>query len=125
MEEKKPTTTEDRRHEVRPEQNIIIDAMRAWDDEAPKGEHRSCIVIHVSEKNGELSAGSHINGSVQHLHQATKACMSYLGPDNPVGAILRQAAIDSLFETGMLAPREEAPQPKSPETETHNNKKNE
>lgn len=125
MEDKKPTTTEDRRHEARPEQKIIIDAMRAWTDEAPEGEHRSCIVIHVSAKNGELTASSHINGNGQHLHQATKACMSYLSPDNPVGSILRQAAIDSLIEIGMLAPREEAPQPERPETETHNNNEHE
>lgn len=125
MEDKKPTTTEDRRHEARPEQKIIIDAMRAWTDEASEGEHRSCIVIQVIAKDGELNASSHINGNGQHLHQATKACMSYLSPDNPVGSILRQAAIDSLIEIGMLAPREEAPQPERPETDTHNNNEHE
>lgn len=125
MDDKKPTTTEDRRHEARPEHKTLTDAMVEWTNEAPKGEKRSCIVIQVIAKGGELNASSHINGNSQHLHQATKACMSYISPDNPVGPILRQAAIDSLIEIGMLAPREEAPQPESPETETHNNKKNE
>lgn len=125
MEDKKPTTTEDRRHEARPEHKTLTDAMVAWTNEAPKGEKRSCIVIQVIAKDGELNASSHINGNGQHLHQATKACMSYLSPDNPVGSILRQAAIDSLIEIGMLAPREEAPQPERPETETHNNSENE
>lgn len=125
MDDKKPTTTEDRRHEARPEHKTLTDAMVEWTNEAPKGEKRSCIVIQVIAKGGELNASSHINGNGQHLHQATKACMSHLSPDNPVGSILRQAAIDSLIEIGMLAPREEAPQPESPETETHNNKKNE
>lgn len=105
MEEKKPTTTEDRRHEARPEHKILTDAMQAWTDEAPEGERRSCIVIQVIAKGGELNASSHINGNGQHLHQATKACMSYLSPDNPVGSILRQAAIDSLYEISILEPR--------------------
>ena len=77
MEEKNPTTTEDRRHEARPEHKILTDAMQAWTDEAPEGEKRSCIVIQVIAKDGELNASSHINGNGQHLHQATKACMSY------------------------------------------------
>ena len=124
MEDKKPTTTEDRRHEARPEHKTITDAMVGWTNEATKDEKRSCIVIQVIAKDGELNASSHINGNGQHLHQATKACMSYLSPDNPVGSILRQAAIDSLIEIGMLAPREEAPQPERPETETHNNNEN-
>lgn len=114
MDEKKPTTTEDRRHEARPEHKILTDAMQAWTDEAPEGEKRSCIVIQVIAKDGELNASSHINGSGQHLHQATKACMSYLSPDNPVGSILRQAAIDSLIEIGMIAPHTE---PKPEQTE--------
>ena len=121
MEEKNPTTTEDRRHEVRPEHGTLRDAMAKWSDEATEGERRSIIVIQVIEKDGELNASSHINGNGQHLHQATKACMSYLSPDNPVGSILRQAAIDSLIEIGMLAPREEASNPETPEPETHNN----
>ena len=121
MDDKKPTTTEDRRHEARPEHKIITDAMVAWTNEATKGEKRSCIVIQVIAKDGELNANSHINGNGQHLHQATKACMSDLSPDNPVGSILRQAAIDSLIEIGMLAPREEAHKPENPEPETHNN----
>lgn len=121
MEDKKPTTTEDRRHEARHEHKILTDVMQAWTDEAPEGEKRSCIVIQVIAKDGELNASSHINGNGQHLHQAIKACMSCLSPDNPVGSILRQAAIDSLIEIGMLAPREEAPQPERPETKTHNN----
>lgn len=121
MEEKNPTTTEDRRHEARPEHKILTDAMQAWTEEASEGEERSCIVIQVIAKDGELNASSHINGNGQHLHQATKACMSYLSPDNPVGSILRQAAIDSLIEIGMLAPREEASNPETPEPETHNN----
>lgn len=125
MEDKKPTTTEDRRHEARPEHKTITDAMVKWTNEAPKGEKRSCIVIQAIAKDGELNASSHINGNGQHLHQATRACMSYHSPDNPVGSILRQAAIDSLIEIGMLAPREEAPQPEHPETETHNNNENE
>lgn len=125
MEDKKPTTTEDRRHEARPEHKTITDAMVKWTNEAPKGEKRSCIVIQAIAKDGELNASSHINGNSQYLHQATKACMSCLSPDNPVGSILRQAAIDSLIEIGMLAPREEAPQPEHPETETHNNNENE
>lgn len=124
MEDKKPTTTEDR-HEARPEHKILTDAMQAWTDEAPEGEKRSCIVIQVIAKDGELNASSHINGNGQHLHQATKARMSYLSPDNPVGSILRQAAIDSLIEIGMLAPREEVSQPESPEPETHNNNEHE
>lgn len=123
MEEKNPTTTEDRRHEARPEHKILTDAMQAWTDEAPEEEKRSCIVIQVIAKDGELNASSHINGNGQHLHQATKACMSYLSPDNPVGSILRQAAIDSLIEIGMIAPREEAQKPEPPEPETHNNEK--
>ena len=121
MEEKNPTTTEGRRHEVRPEHGTLRDAMAKWSDEATEGERRSVIVIQVIEKDGELNASSHINGNGQHLHQATKACMSYLSPDNPVGSILRQAAIDSLIEIGMLAPREKASNPKTPEPETHNN----
>lgn len=121
MEDKKPTTTEDHRHEARPEHKILTDAMQAWTDEAPEGEKRSCIVIQVIAKDGELNASSHINGNGQHLHQATKACMSYLSPDNPVGSILRQAAIDSFIEIGMLVPREEVSQPESSEPETHNN----
>ena len=121
MEEKNPTTTEDLRHEARPEHKILTDAMAAWTNEATKGEKRSCIVIQVIAKDGELNASSHINGNGQHLHQATKACMSHLSPDNPVGSILRQAAIDSLIEIGMLTPREEAPKPENPETETPNN----
>lgn len=125
MEDKKPTTTEDRRHEARPEHNTITDAMVVWTNEATKGEKRSCIVIQVIAKDGELNASSHINGNGQHLHQATKACMSYLSPNNPVGSILRQAAIESLIEIGMLAPREEAPKSESPESETHNNNENE
>lgn len=125
MEDKKPTTTEDRRHEARPEHKILTDAMQARTDEAPEGEKRSCIVIQVIAKDGELNATSHINGNGQHLHQATKACMSYLSPNNPVGSILRQAAIESLIEIGMLAPREEAPKSESPESETHNNNENE
>ena len=99
--------------------------MVAWTNEATKGEKRSCIVIQVIAKDGELNATSHINGNGQHLHQATKACMSYLSPNNPVGSILRQAAIESLIEIGMLAPREEAPKSESPESETHNNNENE
>lgn len=125
MEDKKPTTTEDRRHEARPEHKTITDAMVKWTNEAPKGEKRSCIVIQAIAKDGELNASSHIKGNGQHLHQATRACMSDLSPDNPVGSILRQAAIDSLIEIGMLAPREEAPQPEHPESETHNNNENE
>ena len=125
MEEKRPTTTEDRRHEARPEHKTLTDAMVKWTEEASKGEKRSCIVIQVIAKDGELNASSHINGNGQHLHQATKACMSYLSSDNPVGSILRQAAIDSLIEIGMLAPREEAPKPENPETETHNNNEHE
>lgn len=125
MEDKKPTTTEDRRHEARPEHKILTDAMVAWTNEATKGEKRSCIVIQVIAKDGELNASSHINGNGQHLHQAIKACMSYLSPNNPVGSILRQAAIESLIEIGMLAPREEAPKSESPESETHNNNENE
>ncbi len=121
MEDKKPTTTEDRRHEARPEHGTLRDAMAKWSDEATEGERRSVIVIQVIEKDGELNASSHINGNGQHLHQATKACMSYLSPDNPVGSILRQAAIDSLIEIGMLAPREEASNPETPEPETHSN----
>lgn len=121
MEERNPTTTEDRRHEVRPEHKILTDAMQAWTEEAPKGEKRSCIVIQVIAKDGELNASSRISGNGQHLHQATKACMSCLSPDNPVGSILRQAAIDSLIEIGMLTPREEAQKPENPEPETHNN----
>lgn len=125
MEDKKPTTTEALNHDVRPEHETLRKAMMQWSEEALKGENRSVIVIQVSEKDGELNASSHINGNGQHLHQATKACMSYLSPDNPVGSILRQAAIDSLIEIGMLAPREEAPQPERPETETHNNNEHE
>lgn len=125
MEEKNPTTTEDRRHEARPEHKILTDAMQAWTDEAPEGEKRSCIVIQVIAKDGELNASSHVNGNGRHLHQAAQACMSYLSSDNPVGSILRQAAIDSLIEIGMLAPRDEAPQPEQPETETHNNQEHE
>lgn len=125
MEDKKPTTTEDRCQEARPEHNTLTDAMVAWTNEATKGEKRSCIVIQVIAKDGELNASSHINGNGQHLHQATKACMSYLSPNNPVGSILLQAAIESLIEIGMLAPREEAPKSESPESETHNNNENE
>ena len=65
------------------------------------------------------------NGNGQHLHQATKACMSTLSPDNSVGSILRQAAIDSLIEIGMLAPCEESPKQEQPETETNKNNENE
>lgn len=121
MEEKNPTTTEDLRHEARPEHKILTDAMQAWTDEAPEGEERSCIVIQVIAKGREMNASSHINGNGQHLRQATKVCMSYLSPDNPVGSILLQAAIDRIIETGMLAPREEAQKPETPEPETHNN----
>lgn len=127
MEEKKPTTAEDRRHEARPEHKTLTDAMVKWTEEASEGEKRSCIVIQVIAKDGELNASSHINGDGLHLHQATKACMSNLSPDNPVGSILLQAAIDSLIEIGMLAPREEAPNPEAgkPEPETHNNNEHE
>lgn len=125
MEEKNPTTTEDRRHEARPEHKILTDAMHAWKDEAPVGETRSCIVIQTIAKDGELNATSHIKGKGSHLYQAAKACMSLLSSGNPVGAILRQAAIDSLIEIGMLAPRDEAPQPEQPETEPQNNQEHE
>ena len=125
MEDKKPTTTEDRRQEARPEHKTLTDAMVAWTNEATKGEKRSCIVIQAIAKDGELNASSHISGNGQHLHQATKACMSYLSPNNPVGSILRQAAIESFIEIGMLAPRSKAPKSESPESETHNNNENE
>lgn len=125
MEDKKPTTTEDRRHEVRPEHETLREAMAKWSEEAADGERRSVIVIQVIEKDGELTASSHINGNGQHLHQATKACMSTLSPDNSVGSILRQAAIDSLIEIGMLAPCEESPKQEQPETETNKNNENE
>ena len=125
MGEKKSTTTEDRRHEVRPEHKIFTDAMQAWTDEAPEGEKRSAIVIQVSAKEGVLSTSSHISGNGQHIRRAAQVCMSTLNPDNPVGSILRQAAIDSLIEIGTLEPREEALQQESPEIETHNNDENE
>lgn len=121
MGEMKSTTTEDRHHEARSEHKILIDAIRAWTDEAQEGEHRSCIVIKASAKDGVLSASSHISGNGQHMRRAAQVAMSTLNPDNPVGSILRQAAIDSLIEIGMLAPREEAPQSEQPKPETHNN----
>lgn len=132
MEEKNPTTTADRHHEVRPEHIILRDAMAAWKDEAAEGETRSAIVIQVIAKDGELNASSHINGNSVHLAVATEACMDTLTPDNPVGSVLRAAAIRSLTKTGIIAPRQpeanglpEETQPAQSNPETQNNNKNE
>lgn len=124
MEGKNPTTTEDRRHEARPEHKILTDAMQAWTEEAPEGEKRSCIVIQVIAKNGELNASSHINGNGHHLTIAIAACMSACTTDNPVGSILRSAAIKSLTDLGMISPVTPEANPQ-PETETHNNNEHE
>lgn len=106
MEEKKQTT-EDRRHEVRPEHMTLLNAMETWSNEATEGEHRSVIVIQVTEKDGEMKASSHINGNGEHLVIAAQACMSTLAPDNPVGTVLRAAAIRSLAEISMRASQEQ------------------
>lgn len=128
MKEKKPTTTEALNHDVHPEHKILRDAMAAWSEAAPENEHRSVIVIQVSEENGELSASSHVNGNSHHLVHAVGACMSACTPDNPVGSILRAAAIKSLTDLGMIAPHQpegadapEQPHPETPALETHNN----
>ena len=132
MEDKKPTTTEDRRHEVRPEHMILRDAMVAWTEEAAESEKRSCIVIRVIAKDGELNASSHISGDAEHLVIAAQACMSSLAKDNPVGSVLRVAAVRALTEIGIIAPQEPnangvpgEQQPESPEAETHNNNEHE
>lgn len=127
MEEKKPTTTEALNHDVRPEHKILRDAMAEWSDNAPERERRSAIVIQVTEKDGELSASSHINGNGHHLVAAIAACMSAIHPDNPVGSILRSAAIKSLTDVGMISPETpETPEAESElETETNNNESNE
>ncbi len=128
MEQKEPTTAQDRIHEVRPQHKILRDAMFKWCGEAPEGESRSVIVIQVTEKDGELEASSHISGSGQNLVHATRACMSTLSPENPVGSILRAAAIRSLTDIGMITPHEEQPapeQPERPESTTPNNQDNE
>lgn len=124
MEQNEPAATQDRLHEVRPEHKILRDAMYKWCEEAPEGENRSVIVIQVTERAGELEASSHISGNGNCLVHATKACMSCLSPGNPVGSILRAAAIKSLTEIGMITPREEQPapeQPERPEPTTNNN----
>lgn len=124
MEEKKTTTTEDRRHEVRPENKAIRDAMAKWSEEAAEGECRSVIVIQAIEKDGELNASSYIAGDPQHLAMAAQACMSTITPDNPVGSVLRTAAIRSLTQIGMITHHVE-PKPEQPETETNKNNENE
>ena len=128
MEKNEPAAAQDRIHEVPPEHKILRDAMYKWCEEAPEGENRSVIVIQVTEKGGELDASSHITGNAQCLAHATKACMSCLSPENPVGSILRTAAIKSLTEIGMITPCEEpsAPaQPERPEPTINNNQKHE
>ena len=122
MEDKKPTTTEALNHDVRPEHETLRKAMMQWSEEAPKGENRSVIVIQVSEKDGEMSASSHINGNGHDLVMAIAACMSACTPDNPVGSILRASAIKSLTDLGMISPATpEANDQPQPETETPNN----
>lgn len=106
MEEKKPTT-EDRRHEVRPEHKLLRDAMAAWSNEAADSESRSAILLQVITKDDELRASSHLHGDCQHLAIAVQACMSDLSPDNPVGTVLRAAAVRSLTAIGMIAPHEQ------------------
>lgn len=118
MEDKKPTTTEALNHDLRPEHETLRNAMTQWSEEAVKGENRSVIVIQVSEKDGELNASSHINGNGHHLTIAIAACMSSCTTDNPVGSILRSAAIKSLTDLGMISP---VTQEANPETETPNN----
>ena len=118
MEGKKPTTTEALNHDVRPEHETLRNAMTQWSEEAVKGENRSVIVIQVSEKDGELNASSHINGNGHHLTIAIAACMSACTTDNPVGSILRSAAIKSLTDLGMISPV--TPEANA-ETETPNN----
>lgn len=124
MEEKNPTTTEDRRHEVRPEYGTLRDAMAKWSEEAAEGECRSVIVIQVIENDGELNASSCITGDTQHLVMAAQACMSTITPDNPVGSVLRIAAIRSLTQIGIITHHVE-PKPEQPETETNKNNENE
>lgn len=127
MEEKETSHTEDPRHEVRPEHKILHDAMAVWASEAGEDERRSVIVIQAIAKDGELNASSHISGNGQHLAIAAQACMSTLTPDNPVGTVLRTAAIRSLSEIGLIAPHEQLTpvQSGSPDPETHNNNEHE
>ena len=123
-----PTTTAALNHDVRPEHKILRDAMYKWCEDAPEAENRSVIVIQVTERGGVLDASSHVTGNGQCLVQATKACMSCLSPENPVGSILRTAAIKSLTEIGMITPCKEpsAPaQPERPEPTTNNNQEHE
>lgn len=122
MEDKKPTTTKALNHDVRPEHETLRNAMTQWSKQSPKGENRSVIVIQVSEKDGELNASSHINGNGHHLAIAIAACMSACTTDNPVGSILRSAAIKSLTDLGMISPATpDANNQPQPETETPNN----
>lgn len=124
MESKENPTTDALNHEVRPEHFPLRDAMNAWCDAAAEGVTRSVIVLQCEfDKNGEGSASSHVSGQAAHLVQAATACMSAMTPDNPVGAILRNAAIRGLQAAGLISPAA-APKPTQENDETHNNTEN-
>ena len=111
-------------HTAKGNQRDLTKAMRRWTKAAPAGTTRSAILILSEERDGKLGATTHINGNTHHLKLATRASMAATSEDNPVGAVLRTAAIEAMVQTGALVPNQPSPEP-TPETETHNNESNE
>ena len=122
MKEKKPTNTNALNHDERTERETLRTAIERWTKEAPEGENRSFIALQAIDEGGDLSAICHISGSGDDLMAVIASCMSDCTPDNPVGSILRAAAIKSLIDLGMISPATpEANDQLQPEAEPHDN----